>query len=213
MNWESPLDIIVNVIAAGAFLGFLVFVIVYMTFSNWRATAPGRALMYAVGALDLVVLMNTVHLFTGRYMGIEFVRIPVYLILLLSSWRLVWTLIEILHGGQAITVRSFVEPKHKEEATMSNSINSETVPPIWFKAQRVFRTVFTTVLTVLPLIPQVIAIVQGQWDAAWLTAVAAQAVAINAVLTAIIALPAVNAFLTRFGLGSVPRHAVTDGLV
>lgn len=115
MNWESPLDVIVNVLAGGAFLGFLVFVIVYMTFSNWRATAPGRALMYAVGALDLVVLLNTVHLFTGRYPGIEFVRIPIYVLLLLASWRLVWTLVAILRVGQPITVRSFVAPKPTKE--------------------------------------------------------------------------------------------------
>lgn len=83
-------------------------------------------------------------------------------------------------------------------------------PPIWYKGQRVLRTLFTTVLTVLPLIPQVIAIVQGQWSAEWLTAVAAQAVAINTALTAIIALPTVNSFLTAIGLGSVPRGAAIE---
>lgn len=82
------------------------------------------------------------------------------------------------------------------------------VPPIWYKGQRVLRTLFTTVLTVLPLIPQVVQIVQGQWSAEWLTPVAIQAVAINTALTAIIALPAVNAFLAKIGLGSVPRSAI-----
>lgn len=78
-------------------------------------------------------------------------------------------------------------------------------PVIWFPSKRVLRTAFTTILTILPLIPQIIAVIQGQWDADWLTAVGVQAVAINAALTGIIAIPAVNAFLTRFGLGSAPN--------
>ena len=81
------------------------------------------------------------------------------------------------------------------------------VPPIWYPWQRVLRTAFTTILTVLPLIPQVIAIIQGQWEAEWLTAVGVQAVAINTALTRIIAIPAVNTLLTKIGLGSVPPSA------
>lgn len=81
------------------------------------------------------------------------------------------------------------------------------VPPIWYPWQRALRTAFTTILTVLPLVPQVIAIIQGEWDAEWLTAVGVQAVAINTVLTRIIAIPAVNTFLTKIGLGSVPPSA------
>lgn len=96
---------------------------------------------------------------------------------------------------------------------MTTPINKNTVPEIWYKAQRVLRTLFTTVLTVLPLVPQIIAIIQGQWDVAWLTGVAVQAVAINSALTAIIAIPTVNAWLTKIGLGSVPRSAVTKGEV
>lgn len=79
---------------------------------------------------------------------------------------------------------------------------------IWYKGQRVLRSLLTTALTVLPLIPQVVAIVQGQWGAEWLAPIAVQAVAINSALTAIIAIPVVNEWLTKIGLGSVPRSAV-----
>lgn len=81
-------------------------------------------------------------------------------------------------------------------------------PDIWYKWQRVARTAFTTILTLLPLIPQVIAIIQGEWGAEWLTAISIQAVAINSALTRIIAIPAVNTFLTHIGLGSVPRSEI-----
>lgn len=86
--------------------------------------------------------------------------------------------------------------------------NSLKAPEIWFKGQRVLRTAFTTALTLLPIIPQVIAIVQGEWGAEWLTAVSAQAIAINSALTRIIAIPAINDLLTKIGLGSVPASQV-----
>lgn len=83
------------------------------------------------------------------------------------------------------------------------------VQTIWYRGQRVLRTLLTTALTVLPLIPQVVQIVQGQWPTATgLTAVAVQAVAINSALTAIIALPTVNRWLTTIGFGSEPRTVV-----
>lgn len=77
--------------------------------------------------------------------------------------------------------------------------------PRTYPGQRILRTLFTTVLSLLPIIPQVVAIIQGQWSAEFLTVVAAQSVAINTALTAIIAIPIVNEFLTYVGLGSVPR--------
>lgn len=86
------------------------------------------------------------------------------------------------------------------------------VQDIWFKAQRVLRTAFTTTLTVLPLIPQVVGIVNDQWSAEWLIAVGAQAVVINSVLTRIIAIPKINAWLTLIGLGSVPKEAASIGV-
>jgi hypothetical protein len=80
------------------------------------------------------------------------------------------------------------------------------VQEIWYRGQRVLRTALTTALTTLPLVPQIIQIVQGQWPAATgLTVVGVQALAINSALTAIISLPTVNRWLTAIGFGSVPR--------
>ena len=77
--------------------------------------------------------------------------------------------------------------------------------PRTYPGQRILRTAFTTILGLLPVIPQIVAIIQGQWDAEFLTVVALQSVAINTALTAIIAIPAINELLTYIGLGSVPR--------
>lgn len=88
------------------------------------------------------------------------------------------------------------------------------VQEIWYRGQRVLRTALTTALTTLPLIPQIVQIVQGQWPAATgLTVVGVQALAINSALTAIIALPTVNRWLTAIGFGSMPRKAAKRAAV
>jgi hypothetical protein len=107
----SPLDIVPNIIAGLAFVGAVLFVVVYATWANWRATAPGRALMYWVAAFALLILMNTIHLATGRYPGIEFVRITVYGFLLATIWRLVLTLVRILRDGKPITLDTWLRKK------------------------------------------------------------------------------------------------------
>lgn len=84
------------------------------------------------------------------------------------------------------------------------------VSTIWFKAQRALRTAFSTFITILPLAPQVIAIVNGQWQSEFLIAVGVQAVALNAVVSRIMAIPQVNAFLTKWlNLGSIPKQNIS----
>jgi|GEM_PF-3058337 len=111
----SPLDLVPNLLAAGTFLGAIAFVAIYATFANWRLTGPGRALMYWVGSFALLVLMNTIHLATGRYPGIEFVRIFIYGLLFFTIWQLVWTLIRTLRAGKPITIQTFIDRRTKEK--------------------------------------------------------------------------------------------------
>ncbi|AWN04665.1 membrane protein [Microbacterium phage Squash] len=83
------------------------------------------------------------------------------------------------------------------------------VSTIWFRTQRALRTAFSTFITILPLAPQVIAIVNGQWESEFLVAVGIQAVALNAVVSRIMAIPTVNAFLTKWlNLGSIPKQNI-----
>lgn len=83
---------------------------------------------------------------------------------------------------------------------------------IWYKGKRVLRTAFATLITILPIAPQVIAIVNEQWSSEFLIAVGIQAVAINAVITRVMAIPTVNAWLMKIGLGSVPASAVQKSI-
>lgn len=95
-----------------------------------------------------------------------------------------------------------------------------SVPEIWFKTQRVLRTalaVLTTLLTVWAafalIAPQILdelaLILPGAWIA-WLTATIATITLVAGVITRIMAIPTVNGWLTRVGLGSVPRSKLIE---
>jgi hypothetical protein len=125
----GPWDWIPNTLAAFAFLGAVAFVVIYASFANWRETAPGRALMYWVASFGLLILMNTIHLATGRYPGIEFVRIAIYGFLFVSVWRLVFTLIHILRGnGDRITIQTFVDPMQRRTRKVKATVKLEKEP-------------------------------------------------------------------------------------
>jgi hypothetical protein len=99
------------------------------------------------------------------------------------------------------------------------------VPEIWFKTQRVLRTaiavlisgattIAAAILAVAAVAPEVLAelakILPASWIA-WATGVLASLVAIASVVTRIMAIPKVNRWLTKIGLGSVPKDSVLEG--
>ena len=91
-----------------------------------------------------------------------------------------------------------------------------TVPDIWFKLQRVLRTAvqvgIPAFLTFNLALPQIIEALGGVLppDAfLWLNGVAAGITAIAAGLARVMAIPQVNAWLTKLGLGSVPKSQIT----
>lgn len=95
------------------------------------------------------------------------------------------------------------------------------IQDIWFKSQRVLRTIvqvgipaFLSFAVVLPQIIDAAGLpVDGQLYA-WLLGVAAGITAVAGGLSRIMAIPGVNAWLTNIGLGSVPKsegaHAVKE---
>jgi len=89
-----------------------------------------------------------------------------------------------------------------------------TPQDIWFKAQRVLRTTVAvgipTFLALALVLPQIIDALGLPVESAlylWLVGLAAGVTAVAAAITRIMAIPAVNAWLTKVGLGSVPKHA------
>lgn len=111
---------------------------------------------------------------------------------------------------------------------MTEQITKDTVPEIWFKVQRVLRTAVAvilsgaatfaaTVLTIQVFAPdifeQLARVLPSSW-VAWLTTAFAFLVVVASVITRIFAIPGVNAWLTKLGLGAVPKSAIEgDGSV
>ena len=94
------------------------------------------------------------------------------------------------------------------------------VPEMWFKTQRVMRTIvqvgIPAFLSIALVIPQIIEAAGLPVDSElrlWLVAVAGGITAVAAAISRIMAIPAVNAWLTSVGLGSVPKSAVEIGTV
>jgi hypothetical protein len=90
-----------------------------------------------------------------------------------------------------------------------------TAIDIWYKAQRVLRTIvqvgipaFLTFALVLPQIIEALGLPVDSELRLWLLGVAAIVTAVAAALTRIMAIPAVNSWLIRIGLGSVPASAI-----
>jgi len=83
-------------------------------------------------------------------------------------------------------------------------------PTIWYKNKRVWRTVFSTVLTGLVVVPQLLAIINESWPSDWLTVVLGQFVIVQAVVTRIMANETVNRWLSFIGLGSAPRSQLVQ---
>jgi hypothetical protein len=90
--------------------------------------------------------------------------------------------------------------------TMTTPSASE---PIWYKNQRVWRTVFSAIVTGSILLPQLLAIINNSWPSETLALVGAQALLVQGVITRVMANPIVDSWLTKVGLGSSPRTVTT----
>lgn len=86
------------------------------------------------------------------------------------------------------------------------------VQDIWYRGQRVLRTVvqvgipaFITFAGVLPLIIDALGLPVESGLYLWLVGAAAVVTAVAAALSRVMAIPAVNEWLTKIGFGSVPK--------
>ena len=92
---------------------------------------------------------------------------------------------------------------------------SSTPDPIWYKTQRVLRTVvavgipsFLGLAVIFPSVVDALGLPLKSPVELALVAAAGVITAIAAAITRVMAIPGVNNGLTRIGLGSVPKSAV-----
>lgn len=81
---------------------------------------------------------------------------------------------------------------------------------IWFKNKRVWRTLFSAVLTGAVVVPQLLAIINDAWSSDVLGIVLAQSLIVQGVITRIMANDTVNIWLSYIGLGSAPKSELTQ---
>ena len=93
----------------------------------------------------------------------------------------------------------------------------EQATTIWYRAQRVLRTLVAVVIpaflgfaVVLPQIIEALGLPVDSKLYVTLVSVAAGVTAVAGAITRVMAIPAVNAWLTKIGLGSVPKRAVVQ---
>jgi hypothetical protein len=100
------------------------------------------------------------------------------------------------------------------------------VQEIWFKSQRVIRTVLAVIISIVTTFassvlalqafaPQILdelaKVLPPEWIA-WLVGALAVLALVAGVITRIMAIPQVNVFLTWLGAGSVPKSTASSGL-
>lgn len=94
-----------------------------------------------------------------------------------------------------------------------------TTPEIWFKTQRVLRTIIQALIILVPLangaavaaatyLQEQTHLVIPPWAFLVLNAVVAVTAVVMGLLARLMAVPGVNEWLTRIGLGSVPRNVI-----
>jgi len=99
---------------------------------------------------------------------------------------------------------------------VDNTKAAINVPEIWFKAQRVIRTVIAAAIVLVPTANLLLPALAEAFNAPgvpegvylWVNAAIAAILVVLGIVTRIMAIPVVNAWLTKFGAGSVPKGRV-----
>lgn len=79
---------------------------------------------------------------------------------------------------------------------------------IWYKNKRVWRTIFSYVLGGLTTLPIILGIVNESYPSEAVVWIIGQLGLVQAIVTRVMAIDAVNLWLANFGLGSAPKDAL-----
>lgn len=83
-----------------------VFVWLYGTRSNWRATSGGRAVMALVACIATICGIGTLGAYFGNYPGRTFVRLTAFVAIGLTLMNLLLTLVEAQRQSRPINHRN-----------------------------------------------------------------------------------------------------------
>lgn len=186
--------------------------VIYGFGSPWWTSWLGRVMFAKWVSVALVFIVVVARRTWGDYPGYEWVALVVYSFTLLTFTA---TTIELLIERRGPDDGSVFPTRKEKNMSNPNATPPLAVPDIWYKAQRVLRTVVQTAipsfLTFALILPQIIMALGLPVESdlyLWLIGLAAGVTAVAAAITRIMAIPGVNEFLVKIGLGSVPARAL-----
>lgn len=195
----------------------LAFTLVYLVMAPWWRTAVGR--MFVAIGLALVTAGVTVVV---QIMAPD------------PDWSSRWVFRLAGYGAFTIAMGfllgTYLHERNKPLSTLPTRKDLHTmtnptpivapVEPIWYPAQRVIRTVLAALVVLVPVLNASLPLVAQAFNAdgvppevfALVNGVIAACLVILGVLTRIMAIPGVNAWLIKIGAGSIPKSAAANGL-
>jgi hypothetical protein len=218
---DNPVDYFIVAAVIPAVLYWLV----YGIGSPWYRSALGVVMFLFATSMALVLSLVTWTVFVGA--APQPVRLIVYASLALGLWaKLIILLVERRAPGPAPTNarRKDYLMADLTESGKHLGVATDTVPDIWFKTKRVVRTIAQALIVLVPtanlialavagyLTEQVDVVVPG-WVFAALNGIVVASALIMGLVARLMAVPGINAWLVKVGLGSVPAEAIKSGRV
>lgn len=219
------LDNPVNIYIVACLVPAVLYWLVYGLGSPWYRSALGVVMFLFATSMALVFGLVAWAVFIGP--APEPVRTAVYLTIALALWaKLIILLVERRAPRTSPTNATRKEPPMPDltEGGAHVAIRTDTVPPIWFAAKRVVRTIVQSLVVYVPLVNIVAVIVVDfltkqtdfaapSWLFVALNGIVVATAALMGLVAKLMAHPTVNAWLVKIGLGSVPASAIRDGKV
>lgn len=212
---DSELNSAATYIVLSGIIPAVGFFLVYGIGSPWYKSALGVVMFLLGFSISATFLQVVTRRIAGDYPGYGLVTIIVYSLVTIALWGLF--IIVLTERRHPATSPLFIDRKAVIMISKNPVTPTVSVPEIWYKGQRVIRSVLVTlpVLLVvanasLPLLADAFGKTEGVPVSVVIVvnAVVGGATVVVGVLTRIIAIPAVNAWLTKLGAGSVPRKAL-----
>lgn len=203
-----------TIIALAAAVPFAGYTVTYGLGSPWCRSLLGWV-MFGLGASIVLVLAVVLgrRLF-GAYLGYEWVAVTAHSLLNVAGWSL-WAIVIVERRRTPMLEL----PLNRKAVTMTNTTEGVDAPVIWYKGKRVVRTIVQALVTLVPtlnglalaasayLSEQADVVLPG-WVFLVLNGVIAVTALIMGLVARLMAVPGVNDWLVKVGLGSVPASAI-----
>lgn len=185
---------------------------IYGLGSPWWQSWLGRVMFAKWLSVALILLFVVARRTWGDFPGYEWWALAIYSFTLLTFTA---TTIEVLIERRGPDDGSIIRNRKETEMANDNYVPELKVPEIWYKAQRVLRTLvqvgIPAFLTFALVLPQIIAALGLPVDSElylWLVGLATAVTGVAMAISRVMAIPGVNEWLTKIGLGSVPKSAL-----